>query len=159
MKKITIGLCVILCMIFCLVGCRPEPEVTIQKLEVHSDIKELNNEFVEESPLIINLDNLKEVITDVNTDPENFIGKEALITGYLSKLEDDKLYYFIADDVCLGCDGESQWGHFIEMFNIYQLDLIDYWTDDMVTVEGVFDIAFNEEGYEYPVFNIVNMSK
>lgn len=82
---------------------------------------------------------------------ENYMDEDTVVEGYFTKMEDDQMYYFIADDMCLGCDGVNSENHFIEVSNVNNLDLTDIWTDDFVKVSGYITLR-EDNGYTYPLY-------
>lgn len=88
---------------------------------------------------------------DFMSEIKTFEGVDVEVEGYFTKMEDDRMYYFIADEMCLGCSGTDSVNHFIEVFNVNEIDLTDIWTDDFVRVSGYITMTEDNE-FTYPIF-------
>lgn len=109
--------------------------------------------------LCISFNNFYSEMNKIWNSPEDYNGYTVNIEGYFTKMENEDstgLYYFLADDLCMGCEGVDMRGHFVELSNSSSLNLDEIWSDDFVRIHGIISVnTFNN--LSYPIIEMTSV--
>lgn len=109
--------------------------------------------------IVISFDDFYSEMINIWDSPLNYEGYSVLIEGYFTKMENEDstgLYYFLSDDLCIGCSSVDMRGHFVELVNSSSLNLDEIWSDDYVRIKGTISVnTLNNE--EYPIIEMLSV--